>query len=133
MHLRLYQYKNADNYLGKIKRLISMLKYGAEARSSQIDKLIDHTNSSPFPYFVCGDFNETPYSYNYFKLRHHFSNAFEEAGNGFGFTLNSIIFYLRIDHQFYHQDIEALDFRVDRSMKISDHFPTRGFYQVRNN
>jgi endonuclease/exonuclease/phosphatase family metal-dependent hydrolase len=130
-HLRLYQYKDPDRYPGKVKGLISKLKYGAEARSHQVDRLIAHTNACPYPYIICGDFNETPYSYNYFKLRAQFNNAFEEAGSGFGFTFNSILFFLRIDHQFYNQQVKAAKFRVDRSMKLSDHFPTRGYYRIK--
>ena len=131
MRLRLYQYKNVNNYVGKLKRLISSLKNGAQARSNQINKLITHAQNCPYPYIICGDFNETPYSYNYFKMKRNFSNSFEEAGNGFGFTLNSALFFLRIDHTFFDDEIEAIDFRVDRTMRISDHFPTRGYYHLR--
>lgn len=131
MHLRLFQYKQATNYPGKLKRLISRLKYGAQVRSNQIEKLIAHVDACPYPYIICGDFNETPYSYNYFKLRNLYQNAFEEAGNGFGFTFNSILFFLRIDHQFYSNSIISTSFRVDRSMKISDHFPTKTTFQIK--
>lgn len=131
MNLRLYQYKNQSNYPGIIKRLVSKLKYGAEIRSSQIEKLIEHTENCPHPFIICGDFNETPYSYNYFKLKKHFFNAFEEAGNGFGFSFNSILFFLRIDHQFYNSGIRATNYRVDRSMNESDHFPTKGYYDIK--
>ena len=131
MGLHLRQYKDPDRYQSKLKRLIIKLKKGAEKRSSQIDKLIAHTKKCPYPYIIGGDFNETPYSYNYFKLKRHFDNAFEEAGNGFGFSFNSILFFLRIDHHFYNDEIEAINYRVDRSMNISDHFPTRGFYRLK--
>lgn len=131
MNLELYQYKNSANYPGKIKRLISRLKNGAEVRSSQIGKLISHTQECPFPFIICGDFNETPYSYNYFRLKRYFQNAFDEAGNGFGFTLNSILFFLRIDHQFYSDQLKAKNYYVNRQMKVSDHFPTYGFYQLK--
>ncbi len=106
------------------------LKHGAEKRSSQIDLLIEHANNSPYPVVICGDFNETPYSYNYFKLKKHFSNSFENAGHGFGFSYHSILFFLRIDHQFYTNRIKALDYRIDREMRISDHFPARSLYSI---
>ncbi len=131
MHLEINQYKHPKHYKSKLKRLISRLKNGAEERSYQIDKLIEHTGKCLYPYIVCGDFNETPYSYNYFRLKRHFTNAFEEAGNGFGFSFNSLLFFLRIDHHFYNDKIEAIDYRVDRSMKISDHFPTRAYYLIK--
>ncbi len=130
MYLQLYQYKSPHNYLWKVKRLITQLKYGALRRSAQIDKLIDHARKSPYPYIICGDFNEIPYSYNYFKLKRYFGNAFESAGRGFGFSFNGILFFLRIDHQFYGEGITPVRYRVDRNMKISDHFPTRGWYKI---
>jgi len=130
MKLLLYKYKYAENYPGKMKNLISRLKYGAERRSYQIEHLLEHTANSPYPFIICGDFNETPYSYNYFELKRNFLNAFEESGNGYGFSLNSILFFLRIDHQFYSPGIEAVSFRVDRSIRISDHFPTRGVFRI---
>ena len=129
MNLSLYQYKQTTNYPGKVKRLISRLKYGAQTRSFQIDKLINHVKECPYPIIICGDFNETPYSYNYFKLKNIYKNTFEEVGNGFGFTFNSILFFLRIDHQFYSNPVVPVSFKVDRSMKISDHFPIRAVYR----
>ena len=130
MGLNLYQYKNTDQYQSKLKALISKLKFGAEKRSIQIEKLIEHTSKCPYPYIICGDFNDTPYSYNYFKLKEFFTNSFEEAGNGFGFTFNSVLFFLRIDHQFFNSDFNVRNFEIDRSIKTSDHFPTRGFYTL---
>ncbi len=132
MYLELYKYKDyrgPRNYMAKIKKLFSQLKYGALRRSVQIDKLIAHAQSSPYPFIICGDFNEMPYSYNYFKLKRYFGNAFESAGRGFGFSYNGILFFLRIDHQFYGDGMVPVKYRIDRSMKISDHFPTRGWYR----
>ena len=131
MGIILRDYKKTDEYFGKIKALIKKLKSGAEVRSDQIDLLVAHTNKCPYPFIICGDFNETPYSYNYFKLRSYFQNAFEQAGNGFGFSFNSILFFLRIDHHFFSPQFQALYYKVDRSVKISDHFPTRGIYRLK--
>ncbi len=130
MYLKLYQFKELDRYYDKIKYAIRHLKEGAEKRSDQIDKIVAHAQSSPYPFVICGDFNETPYSYNYIKLRSIFNNSFEEVGNGFGFTFNSILFFLRIDHHFYGDGVEAVQYRVDKTIKTSDHFVTRGVYRV---
>jgi endonuclease/exonuclease/phosphatase family metal-dependent hydrolase len=124
MNLELTKTSGISNNLSKIKRL----KSGSLKRSSQIKTLIAHTKSSPYPYIICGDFNETPYSYAYLLLKKQFPNAFEETGNGFGFTFNEFPYLLRIDHQFYRSDIKAVEYQVDRSMNISDHFPTFGYY-----
>ena len=128
MGIILRDYKERYNYSSKLKALIKKLKYGAEVRSDQINKLVAHTINCPYPYIICGDFNETPYSYNYFNLRSIYQNTFEEVGNGFGFSFNSLLFFLRIDHHFHGESVIPIHFKVDRSIKISDHFPTRGLY-----
>jgi endonuclease/exonuclease/phosphatase family metal-dependent hydrolase len=112
----------------KIRFIIRRLKYGAVKRSDQIKELITHARSSPYPYIICGDFNETPYSYAYTQLKKEYKNTFEQTGNGFGFTFNEIPYLLRIDHQFHSSDVEAIGYEVNRKMKISDHFPTYGYY-----
>ncbi len=121
---------NQVDGLNKIPYVIKRLKMGSLKRSDQIKILIDHANSSPYPYILCGDFNETPYSYAYCQLKAKFKNAFEKAGNGFGFTFNEVPYLLRIDHQFYRSDIKAVHYYVNRTMNISDHFPTFGYYVI---
>ncbi len=130
MRIPLYAYKDPSNYESKMKNLIRKLKDGAINRSNEIDQLIRHTAECPYPFLICGDFNDIPYSHNYITLRNHFTNAFEEAGHGFGFSFNHKLFFLRIDHQFIGEGIRPLFYQVDRSMKESDHFPTRGIYQL---
>lgn len=128
MNLELTKTKGLQNNLSKIKRL----KSGSIKRIEQLKTLIAHTKSSPYPYIICGDFNETPYSYVYLELKEQFLNTFEETGNGFGFTFNEFPYLLRIDHQFYRSDIKAVGYQVYRTMKISDHFPTYGYYVIPN-
>ena len=130
MRIPLYAYKDPSNYEGKMKSLIRKLKEGAINRSGEIDQLISHTAQCPYPFIICGDFNDIPYSHNYITLRNHFTNAFEEAGHGFGFSFNHRLFFLRIDHHFVSEGIRPIYYSVDRSMKESDHFPTRGIYQL---
>ncbi|MBR9999264.1 MAG: endonuclease/exonuclease/phosphatase family protein [Cyclobacteriaceae bacterium] len=131
MRINFSTYRDPDDYDSKMKGLASKLKNGAIRRSDEIDKLLKHTSECPYPLIICGDYNDIPYSYNYFKLRRHFTNAFEEAGHGFGFSFrNRFIFFLRIDHHFIHGKIIPVLYRVDHNMKHSDHFPTRGFYQL---
>ncbi|UXP32338.1 endonuclease/exonuclease/phosphatase family protein [Reichenbachiella agarivorans] len=130
MELQLGQYKQSDHYLTKIKDLFQRLKNGAINRSNQIEQLILHTQNCPYPYLIAGDFNDTPYSYNYHTLSRYYSNVFEKVGQGFGFSFNSTLFFLRIDHHFTNPEIEPVSFEVDRSIKTSDHFPTRGLYRI---
>lgn len=116
------------NWFDKGVYLFEQLKAGSVKRSRQVNDLIEHMKSSPYPYLVCGDFNETPYSYVYSKMRGELINAFEWRGRGLGFTLNQKPYYLRIDHQFFSKEFKLQRYRVDKTMRISDHFPTYGYY-----
>jgi len=117
-------------YGGYLKNVIFKLKNGAINHSREINLLIEHSSKCPYPFIICGDFNETPYGYNYMKLRKHFSNSFEKAGSGFGFSFNGRIFFLRIDHHFVSQGVNPIKYRIDHTIHKSGHFPTRGIYEI---
>ncbi|MCW5912967.1 MAG: endonuclease/exonuclease/phosphatase family protein [Cyclobacteriaceae bacterium] len=117
-----------EDWIDKITYFFEQLKNGSVKRSQQVNALIDHMKTSPYPYLVCGDFNETPYSYVYSRMRRELTNAFEKRGRGFGFTLNQKPYFLRIDHQFFSKEFRLQKYSVDKSMNISDHFPTYGYY-----
>ncbi len=104
------------------------LKFGFVERAKQVDNLLEHIQESPYPVIVCGDFNDVPYSYTYQTFRRHLFNAFEEAGNGLGFSYNGKLFFLRIDNQFYSNDLRAVRFDTYRDVPYSDHFPVRTMY-----
>lgn len=111
--------------------MFNKLRQGAVNRAKQIDLLLEHAGKSPYPVIICGDFNETPYSYNYFKVRSHYKNAFEQKGNGFGFTYNQDRLPIRIDHQFYNEKVELLKFKTCSKIKFSDHFPLKSVYALK--
>jgi endonuclease/exonuclease/phosphatase family metal-dependent hydrolase len=104
------------------------LKNGFISRARQVKALTAHIKTSPYKTILCGDLNEVPYSYAYFTLRNLLHNAFEKAGNGFGFTYNGKLFFLRIDNQFYSPDISIHSFHTHRNADFSDHFPLTATY-----
>lgn len=103
---------------------------GSRARAKQIEVLLDHVAESPYPVVLAGDFNDVPYSYNYFKLGEKLKNAFEEKGRGLGATYNGKIPFLRIDNQFFGDGLELLHFHTLNNVNYSDHFPIMGSYRV---
>lgn len=105
---------------------------GSRARAEQIDALLEHIDASPYPVLIAGDFNDVPYSFNYFKLRDRLTNAFEEGGDGFGVTYNGEIPFLRIDNQFFGDGIELLRFETLNEVEFSDHFPLIGKYRLKD-
>lgn len=104
------------------------LKFGFVERAKQVDNLLEHIQESPYPVIVCGDFNDVPYSYTYQAFKRYLSNAFEEAGHGLGFSYNGKLFFLRIDNQFYSNDLRAVRFETHRDVPYSDHFPVGTIY-----
>lgn len=116
---RLGAYLQQKNMAG----LWSGICTAAVTRRHQVEALLMHAAESPYPVLICGDFNEMPYSYNYFRLRLHYRNAFEQSGSGFGFTLHQWPYFLRIDHIFTSERWQTHHFRVLHSTEVSDHFP----------
>lgn len=104
------------------------LRNGFVSRAQQIKGLAESIKSCDHKIILCGDLNELPYSYSYFSLRNLLNNAFEKAGNGFGFTYNGKLFFLRIDNQFFSKDIQINNFMTHRNVDFSDHFPLTASY-----
>ncbi|WP_339878980.1 endonuclease/exonuclease/phosphatase family protein [uncultured Algoriphagus sp.] len=115
--------ENLDGVKENYRQTLGKLQRGSLARSKQLKVLIEHMNNSPHPLILLGDLNEIPYSYTYFKLGEKYQNAFENAGRGFGFTYNRILFFLRIDHIFSSEKLNAVQFKTHREVDYSDHYP----------
>ena len=113
-----------------VKKFISGMITGFQAKAAEAVVLKDHLLQSPYPAILTGDFNETPYSYVYKSFKKHFHNSFEIAGRGFGVTYNGKIPFLRIDHQFADKKFRILRHRVLKDMNVSDHFPVMVGYTL---
>ncbi|WPR77846.1 endonuclease/exonuclease/phosphatase family protein [Algoriphagus sp. NG3] len=115
--------ENLDGVKENYRQTLGKLQRGSLARSKQLSILLEHMYNSPHPLILMGDLNEIPYSYTYFKLSEKYENAFENAGRGFGFTYNRILFFLRIDHIFSSPELRAVRFKTHREVDYSDHYP----------
>ena len=116
--------KNYRSTLGKLKN-------GIQMRASQVKILSEHIQNCPYPVILAGDFNDVPYSYTYFTLKSFLLNAFEEAGRGFGFTYNKVLFFLRIDNIFYDERLTAKQFKTHREVDYSDHYPISAVFEIK--
>jgi len=110
--------------------VINRIKNGFVQKAKQVKQVDNHIKNSPFPVIACGDLNDTPYSYCYEVLTDRLKNSFEAAGNGFGFTFNGKIPFLRIDHQFFSKEFKAIKFITFDKITFSDHFPILGVYSM---
>ena len=104
-------------------------KRGIVTHAKQTEDLISFLRQSPYQLVLCGDINETPYSYVYHQLASVLHNAFEEAGQGFGVTyLGKNLSFLRIDQQFYSSDFDILRFVTHKDITFSQHVPIEASY-----
>ncbi len=115
------------------RKTVSRIKSGFEKRNDQIRSLEEWIEEARHPVIVCGDFNETPYSYGYGRISKLLVNSFESGGSGFGFTFRNLPYFIRIDNQFYDPDkIELAAFKTLRGVNFSDHRPLVSDYIVKN-
>lgn len=121
--------KTLDKTKKNAKTVYYKLSEGLVDRSFQAAIIRDLIAQSPYKVILVGDLNQTPYSYVYNAFKKTMYNAFEQAGNGFGVSYGgNTLFFLRIDNQFYHPGIKAVDYKTHYEMPYSDHYPIEATY-----
>ncbi len=131
MHINEKDVINSEDIQAGFTDLAARLKNGFIQRAEQIRILKKHINHQKKPVLVCGDLNDIPYSYAYQELKKNLNNSFVEAGNGFGFTFNGKLFFIRIDHQFHSDHFNIHTFQVSQDVTYSDHFPVIATYSLK--
>ena len=119
-----------SKHFNEIKNISSRLKYAYIKRAHQVDVLNKHIQSSPIPVILCGDFNDTPVSYSYYKLRGKMKDAYLESGLGIGNTYFGNFPSFRIDFIMHSKSLAASNFQT-RRVRLSDHFPIECNFYVR--
>ncbi|MFC4874987.1 endonuclease/exonuclease/phosphatase family protein [Negadavirga shengliensis] len=122
---------NLEGIKSQYRNTIRKLKEGIQMRAWQIRILKEHIENSPYPVILAGDFNDVPYSHTYFSLKSILHNAFEEAGRGFGFTYNKVLFFLRIDNIFFDDAFQIQGFKTHREVDYSDHYPISAVFRLK--
>lgn len=117
-----------DDYCGKTENnklaaLFSRLLPTFKTHEHQVKKIRKVVDNSPYPIILAGDFNSVPNSYEYYKLGENLKDAFVEAGNGSSTSFHDYKFPLRLDYIFTSKCITSLSYKVDYSVKLSDHYP----------
>ena len=115
----------------EVKSLSVSLKNGFVRRSLQAQVVKDHISSSKYPVIVAGDFNDTPVSYTYRKIRKGLNDSFVNSGYGAGFTYKGNYPPNRIDYILYSDALINNHFDILR-VKYSDHYPIVAWLKKRD-
>lgn len=66
--------------------MIGELERNSRIRAQQVREIRAVIDSTHYPVIVAGDFNDTPSSYTYRRLKGDMTDGFWAVGNGFGGT-----------------------------------------------
>lgn len=115
----------------EVKSLSMSLKKGFVKRALQAEVVKDNIDKSPYPVIVTGDFNDTPVSYAYRKIRKGLNDSFVNSGYGAGFTYKGNYPPNRIDYILYDDALLNSYFEIKR-VKYSDHYPIIAYFRKKN-
>ena len=102
------------------EKLLRRVSSNFKKQESQVYSVLSHKSKSKYPVILCGDFNNTPFSYTYRKLNQDMQDAFKVRGNGLGTTFWFDGFPLRIDYILASSKFNILSFDTF-SKTFSDH------------
>lgn len=111
------QTQNIEGFKG----ISSKLLQASKIRSKEVDIIAKHIAESPYKTIVCGDFNDTPISYSYRKIKGKLKDSFLEAGFGIGNTYTKYLPLLRIDYIFHSPELKCIGFNKIKK-DYSDHY-----------
>jgi len=114
--------KYSNEQMLEIRAIGSRLKTAFALRAEQAKVIASYIRDSPYPVIVMGDFNDTPQSYAYRKIRKGIVDAFRKAGRGFGNTYSGDLPSFRIDYIMHDETFIPHEFKRTK-MDYSDHFP----------
>jgi endonuclease/exonuclease/phosphatase family metal-dependent hydrolase len=116
--------------LSQVKSLSISLKKGFIMRAHQAESVKAQVNHSPYPVIVAGDFNDTPVSYSYRKIRKGLNDSFVRSGYGAGFTYRGNYPANRIDYILYDNSLDSRYFEILK-VRYSDHYPVAAYFKKR--
>ncbi len=106
----------------EVQPILKRLKRAFHKRARQVEILRDSIEHSPYPFIVCGDFNDVPNSYAYQTISRGLYDSFLEAGWGMGTTFSEFPIPYRIDYILYSDKFKAV-YAKRFPIPYSDHFP----------
>lgn len=111
-----------DSAVVKSMGVVKKFRRAYMFRSKQAELVCRELDSSPYPVVLCGDFNDVPNSFTYFKIKGDRNDAFLQSGFGVGRSFSSLSPTLRIDYILAAPALEVTQFKKTVT-PWSDHYP----------
>lgn len=116
------RFKYNNEQINELRAIGSRLKTAFSKRAEQAKIIASYIEDSPYPVVVLGDFNDTPQSYAYRRIKKGLDDSFRKAGRGFGNTYAGELPSFRIDYILYGPPLLSADFKRIKT-DHSDHYP----------
>lgn len=107
----------------KSKLIFNRLSKAFKEQQLQSELIQSHMDDATHPKIICGDMNNSAFSYVYRNIKGELQDAFVEAGSGFGKTYHFAYYPARIDYVFVDPRIAVKAFTTFDDFINSDHYP----------
>ena len=107
----------------KSKFIFKRISGAFTVQQHQAELIKAHYQSCTYAKIICGDLNNSAFSYVYRTIKGDMKDAFEEAGTNFGKSYNFKYYPARIDYIFVESTIKVKQFKSISTFFQSDHFP----------
>ena len=107
----------------KSQLIYTRISKGFRQQQEQAEIFKENIKQCKNPIIICGDMNNSPFSYVYRNIKGKLKDAFEEAGEGFGATYKFRYYPARIDYIFTDSKMKVKQFESFSDFENSDHYP----------
>lgn len=107
----------------KSQVLLIRISKAFKQQQQQAEILKEHKKRCEYPIIICGDMNNSAFSYVYRSIKGTLKDSFEEAGTGFGQTYKFRYYPARIDYIFADEKMTVKKFESFSEFENSDHYP----------
>jgi endonuclease/exonuclease/phosphatase family metal-dependent hydrolase len=107
----------------KSQMLFIRISKAFKQQQQQAEIFREHKIKCTYPIIICGDMNNSAFSYVYRSIKGNMKDSFEEAGTGFGETYKFRYYPARIDYIFADTKMSVKKFENFPRFINSDHFP----------
>ena len=116
------QFTDSTSREERLSSIFNKLNKNSVIRAAHADSLKSIIDRRQYRTIICGDFNDTPLSYTYNKIKGNFEDSFIQSGHGFRTTFRKLFDIMCIDYILHSDDMISKKFNI-LDAEFSDHYP----------